>query len=103
MPYVKKDGTVNYPRHMIVDDLTFRTDISRQRKYQIRKRRQHQCMCCGAPLELKNKIRKETIVVDTDEHCPKCRDNKLRLRRGFLQGRKERIEPVDTNVEGFVD
>lgn len=104
MPYVRKDGTITYPKHMVVDDLTFRTDLSRQRKYQIRRRRRGCCVKCGVQLE--------SIGQDANgqncfrEHCPTCRDNTRANRRGFLQGRKQRdreSDPVDTDAEGFVD
>lgn len=103
MPHYTKDGKPVWPKQTIVDDLTFRDDISRQRKYQIRARRAGCCVGCGIPLEYKNKIRKGTIVVDTDEKCPKCYERTKQNKLGFLQGREERIESVEDNAEGFVD
>ena len=94
MPRYRKDGTQIIPQNLVIDDLTYRTDISRQRKRQIRYRREHRCVICGTPLFIdENGNSRERC----GQHTAKQRSN----RKGLLQGREERIDPVEFDVEGL--
>lgn len=96
MPYIRKDGQVNYPKHMVIDEYTFRTDLSRQRKYQLRRRKRGCCVTCGVA-----QLPRDDGTFP--EKCEGCRINTRANRAGLLQGRAERDSSVGEDVEGFVD
>lgn len=89
-----KDGKLVVPKHIVVDEFTFRTDLSRQRKYQLRKRKQNCCVTCGVPTIA-------DIYGKHPEKCDTCRANTRDNRKGILQGRRERDSEVGDDVEGL--
>lgn len=104
MPYVHKDGTVHLHPRTIIDDLTYRKDLSRQQKWQIRKRRQGRCTKCGAPVEPHNQLTEGAVVLSRHWQCDSCREvqNKV-YNKGGLKGKPENDSEPPFKIEDFVD